>query len=139
MKAITRCHFHLKPFDLFVGEFNNFSALGAYHMIVVPAQMAVFITDGLPLKMLPLRKPQLHHSMQAVFDKARFKIIPFFPKETQHLFQGDVFFRVQKNINNIQLVLNAIVSISLYQRLKISFFKKVVAFHGSVVACFRAF
>jgi hypothetical protein len=96
VKAVPGSHLSLQSFDFFVGEFSDLSALGAYQVIMMPPQVAVFVTDGLALKLLSLGKPQLHHAVHAVLHKLGVEIIAFFPKASQHFLQGDVFFRASR-------------------------------------------
>ena len=101
MKSVLGRNRHLQPLHMVVRKFNNFSALGADEVIMVPSQMPMLIANGLPFELFLLRKAQIGHPIHALPDKSRVIIVAFFSQKPVHLFNGYMFFCIQKGINNV--------------------------------------
>jgi len=129
MKSVSRRHFQLTFLNGFVGKFGDFTALGADQMVMMPAQMTMFVPDRLPVELLFLGKSQFYHSIHALCDEDRVEIMALFFQQAQQFLKGDVRFGSQKDINDIEPFLCLILAVSLYEGSKIGLFKIIVMFH----------
>ena len=112
------------------GKFDDFPAFGADEMVMMPAQMTVFVSDGLAFKLLFLGKTEVYHPVHAPPNELRFIVMALFTEEAIHLFNGNMFFRFKKGVEDIVHVLNTVLSVDFHKGSEIRPFQVIMIVHG---------
>jgi len=120
-----------------VGKFDDLPALGADQVIVMPAEMTMFIPDRLPVKLLFPGKSQFNHPVHALGHKHRIKRIALFFQKMHHLLEGDMCLGSKKNINDIESFLNPVRAVFFYKGLEIGLFQIVGMCHMRTILKMR--
>ncbi len=96
VKPLGSCDLDLQLFDLFLFEFQDFSAFGADHMIMVLTQVPVLVKNHTIIKAALVGKSETAHQLKCFLDEFRFQLPTVAFQQSHDLLDGHVLFGLQE-------------------------------------------
>ena len=110
-------------------EFNNFSASGANHVVMMLAQMTVFISNSAIVKSTLMGKPETAHQLHCFANKIGIELPAVLVKTFYKSIDGNMLFCLQKGFQNLESILK-IIDLLLFKKLfELFFFLNMNLFH----------
>ena len=90
----------LQSFQGLVFKFNNATAFGANHVVMVLSQVTVLISDLAIVESNTVGKSVMTDQLQSFLDKCFLEILSVFPDQGLQFSCGDMVFGVQKHFDH---------------------------------------
>ena len=130
MEPAIGCNLNLEVLQVFILEFNYFSALRSDHMIMVLSQVAVFISELPVIKPISLSKPVAAHELQRVSYEIAGVIIAGVIKDLDQFSGGDMLLFLKEGFQDVVSVLKLIDLFLVEKLFELFLFLPVQRFHA---------
>jgi hypothetical protein len=129
MKSEFRGDFQLENFQFFILKLEDGIAPGTDHVIVVLAQMHVFISDMTIFKPVFLRKSEPAHQFERLENKVGGQGEPVLFDQGNQFSNRHMMFGIQKNLKHFQPVIKMIHSFLFKEFFELFLFLTVKLYH----------
>jgi hypothetical protein len=129
-KSIPSGDFRLKAFQLRILEFDDRPAFGTDQMIVMLADMFVFIPDIPILKPIFLGESEMTQQPKRVLHKVQRQIGSLGMKNVVKFSGSDVMLGVQKGFQHLETILESVDAFLVKEFSELIFFLAMEMFHG---------
>ena len=92
MKSLYGCDLNLELFQKVFLKFNNFSSPGTNHVVMVLAQMTVFISNGAIVKAALMGKTKAAHELHGFTNEFRFELPAVLVKKCYQFIDRNMLF-----------------------------------------------
>jgi hypothetical protein len=137
MKSEFRGDFQLENFQFIILKFNNGIASGTDHVIVVLAQMHVFITDMTIFKPVLLCKSEPAHQFERFQNKVGGQGVPALFGQGNQFSNRHMMFGIQKDLEHFQPVIKMIHGFLFKELFELFLFLTVKLYHFNISPDFK--
>jgi hypothetical protein len=129
MESVRRGDIRLEAFHVLIFELGYLPAFCTDEMVMVFAQVAMFIAGRLPIEHIFLSKSIIHPAVHTLTDKGGIIIITPRLQQLHQLIESHVLLGSQKGINDIEPLFDMSYLIVLNESVKIGLFEMVFLGH----------